>query len=238
MSLQPDTTRGLRPAAILLAVAAMLLIAACGDDGGDDATEVEQTLTSKVAREAEREERCQAVPEPEPRKGNLDRPTDLTPEPGRVTFETSCGAFTVELDTEDAPETTASVGYLVGEGFYEGLTIHRVIPDFLVQGGDPAGDGTGGPGYFVDERPAEDTTYSKWTVAMAKPKGAPAGRSGSQFFIVLADDADLRPNQAVLGEVVAGFETIERIALIGPPGIEGEPVIPVTIEKAVFYPGE
>jgi cyclophilin family peptidyl-prolyl cis-trans isomerase len=73
---------------------------------------------------------------------------------------------------------------------------------------------------------------------MAKAQGQPAGTSGSQFFVVLADDAELRPNQAVLGEVVAGFDAVERIHLIGPPVDEGGPSIPVTIEKAVFHPSE
>jgi cyclophilin family peptidyl-prolyl cis-trans isomerase len=233
-----DSNRPLRTLALFLAVASALLIVACGDDDGDETTEVEQTVSTKVAQEAEREARCQAVPEPKPRSADLERPDDLTPEPGTVTFETSCGAFTVELDIENQPETAASVEYLVREGFYDGLTIHRVVADFLIQGGDPNGDGTGGPGYFVDEPPPEETTYTKWTVAMAKTKQDPSGRSGSQFFVVLAEDSDLRPNQAVMGEVVAGFETVERIGLIGPPGAEGEPIIPVTIEKAVFYPTE
>lgn len=228
----------------LLAIPAMALVAgvllgACGDDdGADEPVAVDQKVTSEIAREAEREERCQAVEKPEPGPRDIKRPGDLEPTPGNVTFETSCGAFTVELDTETAPQTTASVEYLVREGFYNGLSIHRVVPDFLIQGGDPLGKGTGGPGYSITERPPEDVAYPKWTVAMAKSQDDPAGTSGSQFFVVVTDDADIRPNQAVIGEVVAGFETVERIHLIGPPVDQGNPSIPVTIEKAVFYPSE
>ena len=74
---------------------------------------------------------------------------------------------------------------------YDGTAFHRIVPDFVIQGGDPLGDGTGGPGYFVDEPPPADTEYTRGTVAMAKSQVEPPGRSGSQFFVVVGADAAL-----------------------------------------------
>ena len=128
-----------------------------------------------------------------------------------ATIDTSCGEFVIELDHADYPETVSSFVFLARQGFYDGQAFHRILADWVIQGGDPAGDGTGNPGYVIpDEFPPEDFVYVDGTVAMAN-----AGKetTGSQFFIVLGDSARvLNPQYNVLGRVISGKETLARIA--------------------------
>ena len=114
-----------------------------------------------------------------------------------ATVSTTCGDFQITLDAKRAPITGGSFKYLADEKFYDGLTFHRIVPDFVIQGGDPAGSGNGGPGYSVEEAPPSDLKYTKGIVAMAKTAGRAAGHLGSQFFVVTGDgrraaDARLR----------------------------------------------
>jgi len=200
---------------------AVLALAACGSDDDDSTT----TPTAK----------CADVEAPAPKKVKLKRP-DLgdSPPPGaRAQFATNCGSFTIELEPEKAPRTTASFGYLVKKGFYDDTSIHRVAPDFVIQGGDPLGDGTGGPGYFVDEPPPANTSYTEDVVAMAKSEAEPPGRSGSQFYIVIGTDLGLPPDYALVGKLVEGDATMRAIENIGDPATE-TPSQPVVIEKATL----
>lgn len=132
---------------------------------------------------------------------------------GLATIQTSCGDIVIELDSGGYPETVDSFVFLAREGFYDGQVFHRVLADFVIQGGDPKADGTGGPGYRVpDEFPPEDFVYVDGSVAMAN---AGKGTTGSQFFIVLGDAASvLNPQFNVLGHVVSGADTLERISEI------------------------
>lgn len=127
-----------------------------------------------------------------------------------ATLETSCGMIVVELDVAEFPGTVNNFVFLARNGFYDGTAFHRVAPDFVVQGGDPTADGTGGPGYTIaDELPADDFVYEPGVVAMAN-----AGRNttGGQFFIVSGERAStLSPSFNVLGRVVDGFDVVERI---------------------------
>ena len=116
-----------------------------------------------------------------------------------VVVDTNKGSFTFELATDTSPCTTAAFAGLVQKGFFDGLTFHRIVPGFVIQGGDPVGDGTGGPGYTTVDAPPHDTKYEKGLVAMAKAGNEPAGTSGSQFFVVSADGVQLPPDYAVLG---------------------------------------
>ena len=119
-----------------------------------------------------------------------------------ATISTTCGDIEVTLDSKASPITGGSFKYLADQKFFDGTTFHRVVPDFVIQGGDPAGDGSGGPGYSVEEAPAEDLKYEEGVVAMAKTGAEPAGTSGSQFFIVTgAGAASLTPDYALLGKV-------------------------------------
>jgi cyclophilin family peptidyl-prolyl cis-trans isomerase len=217
-----------RAVSLLVPVLAAALIAACG--GGDE-DEGEVSLP----------EGCESVSEPAPKDVELKRPSGLQPPPGApvAVVETSCGSFEIALDVAASPKTTASFVNLVQEDTYDGTTFHRIVPDFVVQGGDPLGDGTGGPGYFVDEPPPIDTGYTRRTVAMARSEAEPPGRSGSQFFVVVAADAGLPTDFALLGEVRRGFGTVERIAQVGDPasGQKGTPRAPVVIEDIALERG-
>ncbi len=145
-------------------------------------------------------------------------------------LETSCGTIDIALDHRRAPETANSIAFLARQGFYDGLTFHRVVPDFVLQGGDPQGDGTGGPGYKVEEAPPENLTYTRGVVAMAKAGQEPAGTSGSQFFIVTGDEAPLPAEFALLGEVIEGMAVAEEIEALGTG--DGPPSQTVYIEQA------
>ena len=132
-----------------------------------------------------------------------------------VTFKTSEGSFAITLDTKRAPATANSVAYLTEKDFYDGLNFHRVVPEFVIQGGDPNGDGTGGPGYSVTEAPPGDLTYTRGVVAMAKGGADAPGASGSQFFVVSAADVGLPPEYALVGKVSKGLGTVDKITALG-----------------------
>jgi cyclophilin family peptidyl-prolyl cis-trans isomerase len=108
----------------------------------------------------------------------------------------------------------------------------------VIQGGDPEGTGSGGPGYSVDEKPPANLAYTKGVVAMAKSGAEPPGRSGSQFFVVLGADAGLPPEYALVGKVDKGFDVVERIGKLGKPGSPtGETKQTVLIEKITIERG-
>ncbi len=136
--------------------------------------------------------------------------------------QTSCGSFEIELDTKQAPITTNSFAYLAEEGFYDDLTFHRIVPEFVIQGGDPLGTGTGGPGYKVVEKPPANLAYTKGVVAMAKSSAEPPGTSGSQFYVVTGADAGLPPEYALVGKVSEGLDVVERIGKLRDAGRKTE----------------
>jgi peptidyl-prolyl cis-trans isomerase B (cyclophilin B) len=146
-----------------------------------------------------------------------------------VAVKTNKGDFSFELATDISPCTTASFVGLAQKGFFDGLTFHRIVPGFVIQGGDPAGDGTGGPGYSTIDTPPADTTYDKGVVAMAKAGNEPAGTSGSQYFVVSADGVQLPPDYAILGKVTDGLGVVEKIGRLGdandPTGAPTERVV-------------
>lgn len=151
-----------------------------------------------------------------------------------VTITTNCGTFAFTLDVKDSPKTSASFYSLVKRGFFDGLKFHRVAQGFVIQGGDPAGNGSGGPGYTVVDAPPRSTQYVKGTVAMAKTPTEPAGASGSQFFVVTADNATqsagLTPDYALLGKVVSGQSVVDAIGLLATnPAGDGQPTLAVVM---------
>ncbi|HET7485426.1 MAG TPA: peptidylprolyl isomerase [Solirubrobacterales bacterium] len=180
---------------------------------------------------------CTEVQQPEPKTISLPAPKQTVKKGEALTavVKTSCGTFEIALDTKRAPKTANSFAYLAEEGFYDDLTFHRIAPGFVIQGGDPEGTGSGGPGYSVDEKPPANLSYVKGTVAMAKTSAEPPGRSGSQFFVVTAADAGLPPEYALVGKVDKGYDAVERIEKLGG---EGEaPKRPVLIEKVTIEKG-
>jgi peptidyl-prolyl cis-trans isomerase B (cyclophilin B) len=202
--------------ALALCVGALLL-AGCGGGGDDD------TTTSALPAG------CTAVAPPKPKQVHLSRPTARLQGPTTATVETSCGSFEIALDVNRAPATASSFAYQARQGVYDDTPFHRIIPGFVVQGGDPTGTGSGGPGYFVDEPPPRDLSYTRGTVAMAKSQAEPPGRSGSQFFVVTAADAGLTPDYALLGRVSAGLDVVQRIESLG--SSTGQPQAPVVIRR-------
>ena len=178
---------------------------------------------------------CRTVPAPAPKgpqhlsapKRSLDPSRTYT-----VTVVTNCGTFAFDLDVKHSPKTSASIDYLVGRGFYNGLTFHRVAAGFVIQGGDPLGNGSGGPGYTVVEAPPPGTQYVRGVVAMAKTQTDPSGASGSQFFVVTGANVGLPPQYAVAGHVVSGIGVVERIGALptNPPG-DGGPTTNVVMSK-------
>ncbi|MBA2475081.1 MAG: peptidylprolyl isomerase [Actinobacteria bacterium] len=152
--------------------------------------------------------------------GSDTAPRSAEPAGSRAVVRTSHGTFTIGLARDAAPGTTGSFIRLARKHFFDGTTFHRIVPGFVIQGGDPTGTGTGGPGYSVTEPPPADTRYTKGVVAMAKGGDEPPGTSGSQFFVVTGPDTSLPPEYAVLGKVTAGLDVVERIGALGDPTTE------------------
>jgi cyclophilin family peptidyl-prolyl cis-trans isomerase len=145
----------------------------------------------------------------------------------RATLRTTHGDITLRLFAAEAPLAVNSFLFLAGEGFFDGVIFHRVIPGFVVQGGDPTGTGRGGPGYkFRDELEA-DRRYQRGTLAMAN---AGPGTNGSQFFICLADLAKLPHNYTIFGEVVDGMDAVDAIAAL-PTDAQDRPRTEAVISK-------
>lgn len=204
-------------------VAAILI----GRGGGDD----DSTPAASVSG-------CEQVEEPKAKNVSFPAaPKQIVKKGEAVTalVATSCGDFEIALDSQRAPKTVNSFVVLSQRGFYDGLGFHRVAPGFVIQGGDPQGTGTGGPGYSVDEKPPANLAYTKGVVAMAKSSAEPPGRSGSQFFVVLTADAGLPPEYALVGRVAKGLDTVERIGELGTPA--EKPKQTVLIEKITIDKG-
>ncbi len=178
---------------------------------------------------------CERVSKPEPKHVDLPRPTRRVSSGARLTalVDTSCGSFTIALDAAGSPKTVSSFAYLARHRVYDGTSFERIVPGFVVQGGDPSGTGAGGPGYTIVEPPPPDTQYKRTTVAMVKMAAQPPGGSGSQFFVVVATDSGLPPNYAVLGRVTSGWNVVSRIASVGDPasGQTGTPRATVAIRR-------
>jgi len=152
-----------------------------------------------------------------------------------VTLNTDQGEIVIELDTQNTPITSNNFVYLAEQGFYNGTIFHRVIDGFMIQGGDPRGDGSGGPGYHINDEKIVGE-YTSGVVAMAnqnRPNSA-----GSQFFIVHQDTPFLPKNYVIFGQVVKGIEVVDAIATaqveMSLAGERSRPVEPVVIKSAVI----
>jgi len=142
---------------------------------------------------------------------------------------TARGTIHLHLFAEQAPMTVANFVNLAVRKFYDGLTFHRVIPDFMVQAGCPQGDGTGGPGYKFNDEPVK-RTYERGTLAMAN---AGPNTNGSQFFIVHGTSVGLPPNYTIFGKLSDGVDTLDKIANVAvgpaPGGERSKPQTEITI---------
>jgi peptidyl-prolyl cis-trans isomerase B (cyclophilin B) len=213
-------------ALLVFVVGASLVVAGCGNGSGD-ASGTDTTTTAAVTE-------CADVDAPAARDLETRQPPSQPLDPSKtytLVFDTSCGSFTVTLDLQLAPATTASLVALAYDGYFDDTIFHRVAQGFVIQGGDPTQSGRGDPGYTTVDAPPSDAKYTKGTVAMAKSPDEPAGTSGSQFFVVTGDDVGLPPDYAIVGNVTDGMDTVERIDALGIPGGDGAPTKPVVVNS-------
>jgi peptidyl-prolyl cis-trans isomerase B (cyclophilin B) len=217
-----------------LGLVLLLLVSACG--GGSkqsESTATPQATTSQTASG------CESVSKPPAKSVKLPKPkTQLSASQTYVaTVSTSCGDFQITLDAKRAPKTAGSFKYLADKGFFDNTTFHRVDPGFVIQGGDPKGNGSGGPGYRVVEPPPKTLQYTKGIVAMAKTDLDPSGTSGSQFFVITGDGAKLPPEYALVGKVTGGQAVVDKIdATPTDPSTEA-PIDPVVIKSVKVTAG-
>jgi peptidyl-prolyl cis-trans isomerase B (cyclophilin B) len=189
--------------AALLLLLVLALVAGCGGDDDEPSTASGE---------------CESVEAPDPRDPET-RAAPTEPLDASKTYalvvETNCGSFTITLDLEAAPNTAPSLVALARDGYYDDTIFHRIVPGFVIQGGDPTQSGGGGPGYSTVDVPPSDASYVKGVVAMAKTQVEPPGTSGSQFFVVTGDDAGLTADYAIVGEVTDGLDVVEEIGKLG-----------------------
>ena len=217
-------------AVVLLVLALGLGAAGCGSGSGSGTgTSASEPATETGSAPPE----CAEVDAPAPRDGGgATRPAErLDPEKTwTLRFDTSCGTFVVTLDVAGAPATSASLVSLARSGFFDDTVFHRIVPGFVIQGGDPTQSGAGGPGYSTVDAPPSGARYVKGVVAMAKTQAEPAGTAGSQFFVVTGDDIGLPPEYAIVGKVTKGLDVVERIDALGDAATE-QPLRPVVVRS-------
>ena len=221
ISLGAGRPRRAQPAVAVTVGLAVCSLVACG--GGEKA-DTQKTGTQKAATTS-----C-------PTTGKqvtfplLDKSKAYT-----VNVLTNLGSFDIRLDVGDSPCTTSSFAALVRKRFFDGTRFHRIVPGFVIQGGDPTATGTGGPGYSVRDVPPRNSLYTEGVVAMAKSPSEPPGTSGSQFFVVTSVNAGLPPEYAILGVVTKGLRVVRKIGRLGNPVTE-KPTRRVVILRMVVTP--
>jgi peptidyl-prolyl cis-trans isomerase B (cyclophilin B) len=196
-----------RAAGLPLALAAVAILAGCG--GGGSTAQTQTRPASEPQSHPGATGACPVTGK------HVEIPRLDPTKKYTVTVHTNLGPFTLALDVAHSPCTTASFASLVRKRFFDGTLFHRIVPGFVIQGGDPTGSGMGGPGYSVVDTPPATARYTRGVVAMAKTGAEPAGTSGSQFFVVTARDAGLPPDYALLGKVTDGLPVVERIGRLG-----------------------
>jgi peptidyl-prolyl cis-trans isomerase B (cyclophilin B) len=146
-----------------------------------------------------------------------------------ATMQTSCGTIELELFAKDAPKTVNSFVFLAGERFFDGLTFHRLVPGFVIQGGDPKGDGTGGPGYQFEDEIVPSLKFDQpGLLAMAN---SGPGTNGSQFFITLGQPSHLDGKHTIFGKVLEGMDVVEQIVSVPSDPQTGQPQQAVYMES-------
>ena len=180
-------------------------------------------------------------PEPDgssPQKRRFSGPPPMCIDPAKrytATMATSKGTMTISLDPAAAPKTVNSFVFLARYHYFDGIAFHRIIPGFVIQGGDPTGSGSGGPGYqFADELPRPGR-YELGSLAMAN---AGPNTNGSQFFIISGPaGVRLPPQYSLFGKVVSGLDVVAALDAVGSPGA-GKPREKVTIDSVTIAESE
>src|SRR5689334_6538463 len=230
-----------RLAVISLLALASIVAAGCG--GGSSNTTSAPAATSNggaAAATTPASGGCKQVQAPAPKKDGGQTKSTAKLDPSKtytVTVETNCGTFAFTLNVKDSPNTTAAFAGLVKKGFYDGLIFHRIVPGFVIQGGDPTGTGQGGPGFSTVDKPPSNAKYTLGVVAMAKTQNEKPGTAGSQFFVVTADDAQLPPDYGLLGKVTKGIGVVQAIGQLGDPNDPsgaGQPSQTVVMQKVTL----
>jgi peptidyl-prolyl cis-trans isomerase B (cyclophilin B) len=182
-----------------------LVLAGCG--GGDNGATTEQAASKGGCTDATTQTHDRSM---EDKHLKLDAAKTY-----RLVFETNCGNFTITLDQKTAPNATGSLVSLAQRGFFDDTFFHRIALGFVIQGGDPTGSGSGGPGYSTEDEVPQNASYVHGVVAMAKTATEPAGTAGSQFFVVTAQDAQLQADYAIVGKVTDGLDVVDRMGKLG-----------------------
>jgi cyclophilin family peptidyl-prolyl cis-trans isomerase len=224
-------------------LAALALIAAgCGDDSTSSKTNANDARTDATQPQQEvvtTPGGCKEVQAPQPRDPAKQKkptaPLDASKQ-WTLTFKTNCGDFSVALDVEQSPKATASLVALAKADYFDGTFFHRIVPGFVIQGGDPTGTGSGGPGYTTIDKPPANAQYTRGVVAMAKAGNEPPGAAGSQFYVVTGPDAGLPPDYAIVGKISDGADVVKRIGKLGDPSTE-QPTEAVVIDDVEVSEG-
>jgi cyclophilin family peptidyl-prolyl cis-trans isomerase len=209
---------------LILIVVVISLIRGGDDSGATSARTVDETGAAACRANEPVSDPDRTYDKPPPKVIKAD--TTYT-----ATVCTAEGAITLELDPVAAPVATNNFVFLAEHGFYDGLDFHRAAENFVIQGGDPAGDGSGGPGYtVVGEVPTDN--YPEGALAAAKSPNDPAGTFGSQFFIVTGTEGATLPNDyARFGKVVDGIDVAKKIESYAPESGDGPPTKTVEIRQ-------
>lgn len=237
-----------RIALIASALALGALVAGCGDGnessaGTDTAATSTRTTTGTTSTPDSELTACLDTGQPKVGdKPSYDKPQQVLKDgvDATLVMKTSCGTLNIKLDTAAGGPIPNSIAFLASKGFYDGLTFHRVVPDFVLQGGDPLGNGQGGPGYQVVGPVPPGYQYKVGDVAMAKTQSDPPGAAGSQFFVVSSENGganlSAQPFYGVLGHASdpVSLATIKRIAALGVS--DGPPNKPVWIISTTLTP--
>ena len=217
---------------LLILFAGLVLLVACG---GDDAisTSIPSATTGPVPTSIP-----SATASPVPTTTSGGTTIKQYPAPPPMTIEadksytarinTNRGTIEIELFSKEAPKTVNSFVFLAGEGFYDGVIFHRVIKDFMLQGGDPTGTGTGGPGYRFEDEIVASLVFDRPSL-LAMANSGP-GTNGSQFFITLVPTPHLNGLHTIFGQVVGGQDVVDDIGLVSTDSRD-RPLEPVVIES-------
>jgi peptidylprolyl isomerase len=231
-------------------VVILLVLAGTTVFGGDDSTEASASPAVSPGPSASPSALPVACGAKEPKDAGTTKPTFDTPPPMTIdadktyiaTMKTSCGPMVIQLDPKHAPIGVNSFVFLAKKGFYDGLTFHRVAPGFVIQGGDPQGTGSGGPGYQFENEVSPNVTFDDAGILAYANSGPDS--NGSQFFITLAPAPNLNPtpqgSYTIFGKVIDGLDVVKQIGEIpGTPNpqLPGENSVPtqtVYIDKVTI----
>jgi peptidyl-prolyl cis-trans isomerase B (cyclophilin B) len=211
---------------LLLSLCLIFFLFGCGKKQEAETKKAEEQssqMAENQNQEAQTQE-AQTQETPAPEKKPISQEPIVRDKDPIVEMETNYGNIELELFWKETPKTAENFLKLVNSGFYDGLTFHRIVPNFVIQGGDPAGNGTGGPGYSIPFEKAS-TKHLRGSLGMARSQDP--NSAGSQFYICLRDLPNLDNNYVVFGKVIKGMDVVDKIAAVktGPGDVPIEKVV-------------